>query len=240
MATVHATTDAIDYGDLINKAGRQRMLTQRVAKSYFQIGLGANPDLSREQLQRAIELFESQHAELRRRVPNAAIAGGLAVVDELWGPFKETAIAQPSAEQAGIIIELDGPLLAACEHVAQLIERVSGKAYTRFVNISGRQRMLSQRLAKLYMVRASGLGAPWVLSEIDKARNEFSGALSTLKAAPENSATLKELLARVAEQWLWLESALTMEGDAFYPLIVNDASEKILVLMERVTDLYAR
>jgi hypothetical protein len=99
--------------------------------------------------------------------------------------------------------------------------------------------MLSQRLAKLYMVRATGADSPGLRDEMDSARNEFSGALAALQAASENTATLRRELESVALQWEWFQGALGQDGGlASYRLVVADASESILRSMETVTRLY--
>lgn len=53
----------------INKAGRQRMLTQRMIKAYCQAGLGVMPQQSREQIRNAVKLFDAQLRELDSAAP---------------------------------------------------------------------------------------------------------------------------------------------------------------------------
>ena len=48
----------------INKAGRQRMLSQRMVKSYSMIGIDVQREAAQEQLTKAIDLFELQLHEL--------------------------------------------------------------------------------------------------------------------------------------------------------------------------------
>ena len=81
---------------------------------------------------------------------------------------------------------------------------------------------------------------PSLLSRIDRAQNEFMGALVNLKRAPLNTPSISAKLEEVEQQWLWLESSLDISKETYYPLIVVDASEKILVLMDAITAMYAR
>jgi len=98
--------------------------------------------------------------------------------------------------------------------------------------------MLSQRLAKYYLMRAWDMDPPSMGKEIASARTEFDGALSALRSAPESTAKIKSELDAVALQWEWFQSALGLEGAAAYGLIVVNASEAILNSMELVTGMY--
>lgn len=232
--------DELSHAEAINVAGRQRMLTQRVTKSYLQIGLGANAEQSTRRLLEAVELFEAQHEVLKAYAPTNEVRSALDAMESVWPDFRRAAMEPPGNETAVRLAALDERLLEMCETVVYLIEDVANGSYARLVNTAGRQRMLSQRLAKFYMLMASNLARPSTLAKLDRASNEFKGALYTLKSAPENSVGINEQLDKVFEQWIWLDNSLKLQDDGFYPLIVEDASEKILRLMDAITSSYAR
>lgn len=220
--------------EAINKAGRQRMLTQRIVKSYCQVGLGVEAASARVQLDEALALFEAQLAELRPLAPRAA--GELV---ELWQPFRALAAAAPSRDGAKRLRDSGAGLLQAAERLTGELERSGGGALGRLVNLAGRQRMLSQRIAKAYMLATWGIGDAAEREEMRAAAAEFGAALELLRAAPQNTRELRTELAAVALQWEWLAAAAARHGEPAYPLVVADASEAILQRMEKITRMYA-
>lgn len=238
MISAPSSAEDLSFAEAINKAGRQRMLTQRITKNYCQIGLNVVPDKSRHELQEAINLFSSQLLELERFSSDTEVDMVLDKVKSHWSPYKDLALSVPSQENAKRLTEMDEELLYASERLVQMLENLSGNSTSRLVNTAGRQRMLSQRLTKFYMLQLWNQGSPAMISEIERVTNEFKGALDTLEQAPENTIAIREKLESAKLQWAWLNSSLNFSQDEYFPLITLDASEKMLQLMERVTEMY--
>jgi hypothetical protein len=193
-----------------------------------------------EQLQDAVQLFEAQLGELKAFPASAQIKIALEDVSTQWGSFKPLALSKPTRENVTRLWQLDEELLQASEKVVRLLQDAAGTSYGPLVNISGRQRMLSQRIAKFYAMSAWGLATPSMLATMEQAKNEFKGALDTLKNAPENTLAISKKLEEVDVQWGWLNSALDLHDKPSFPMIVNDTSEKTLRLMDAVTRMYEK
>jgi len=233
-------SEELTYAEAINKAGRQRMLTQRITNLYCQIGLDVAPKKSRQQLQDAINLFSSQLLALERFSTEQDVVEALNIIKSLWIPFKDLALTVPLQEKVNQLADMDEKLLMANEHLVQLLVNLSGHEVTRLVNISGRQRLLSQRLAKFYLLKSWGQGSHTINSEIERATNEFSGALDALIQAPENTLLIKEKLESAKSQWAWFNSSIYLSNDEYFPFIVVDTSEKLLNIMEKITNTYQK
>lgn len=234
-----AAAATVDEAQMIDTAGRQRMLTQRIVKAYCQVGLQVTPGVSRAQLVGAIERFDSQLATLAAKVSTTESRAAVAEVSKLWRGFKQTARGRVSREGARMLAARSEGLLNASQSLVQLLERDAGTPEAKLINTAGRQRMLSQRMAKLYMLRAWGIDTPSSQGDIDAAGKQFAGALATLRAAPENTAEIKRELEAVALQWEWFRSAIELQGAESYVLVVADASESILNSMDLITAKYA-
>lgn len=233
---VQAEIDSL--ASAINKAGRQRMLTQRMVKAYCMLGIDVKTEVARQQLHDTIRQFESQLAELKAFAPNAKVGDALDKVEQLWLPFKTTLTAPVSRANAERLMADNDALLAAAHRVVLILQDLSDTAVGRLVNVSGRQRMLSQRLGKFYMLRAWGFDNSEVRFEMDQARSEFKGALAQLMEAPENSAGIRSALEEAGRQWSLFEHALDRNNKELVPLIVAMTSEQLLVKMNEITAMY--
>jgi len=240
--------EPLSLADAVNKAGRQRMLAERILKAYCLVGLGARPERAELQLHTAVDLFDWQLIELAVLTGNHPKLTSLVdAVQNQWNEYREIAAADVSLDGVKRLVAINRPLVNASDKLVRVLGSMTASPHDRLVSMAGRQRMLSQRIAKLYMLRDVGLDTEAVRDAIAAAGTEFDANHAALVSAPENNAPITRDLATAAEQWTWLKSALRYPdierhgGDAeFFPLIVQDASEKTLHLMDRVTMRYQR
>ena len=226
-------------GEAINQAGRQRMLTQRIVKSYCQMGQDVRYLVAEEDMAKATALFEEQLRNLKEYATAAPIQRTLGRVERLWRPVKEIATAEVSRDQAESLRALAEKLLAAAHQVVLQLERQSGTSQGHLVNISGRQRMLTQRMGNLYLLRSWGFDNPRYEADYNKAMAEFDAALKELMAAPENTPEIDAELKKVAQNWAMFKLGNRGGKDHFVPALVVRMLDKILVQMNRITGMYA-
>ena len=235
-----AGTDTGASAAAINQAGRQRMLTQRIVLVYCQIGLGVAHSQSQAQLAQAIALFENQLTGLEVGAPTQQVAETLVNVRKLWEPFRSIAEAPVERDGAAMLLYLNDDLLHASNKVVQLLQDISGQSHARLVNIAGRQRMLSQRAAKFYMLTEWGFDTLTIRDELEAAKNDFAGGLAALRRAPQNTAEIDAALDAIDDQWAWFRNSLNLRGDGTFRQIVAETSEAILNRLERLIGDYQR
>lgn len=233
-----------DINEAINKAGRLRMLSQRIAKAYCQIGQGILADAARKILANSLSLYDEQLDSLRAYAPTPDIR---ATYDELataWRGYREVAAAPPTLAGAKQVAVLNESVLRLAHLGTTQLELHSGSNLGRLINISGRQRMLSQRLAKFYMLRHWGISSSEMDSEARVARGEFISALDALGKAKENTSAIAGDLELAKVQWLFFDQALQSQRgggkDDAEAQNVATTSERILEVMDRITGMYAR
>lgn len=231
--------EIVSMGDAINKAGRQRMLTQRIVKAYCMIGLDVKSDEAKKQLSGAIKLFEQQLAELENYYVNANVSEGLRKVKSLWHGVKAFTSETPNNANAMKLRDKSEELLRAAHEVVLLLQDASGTATGRLVNIAGRQRMLSQRMANLYMMKTMSITGARYSGDFSTAMLEFKGALGELLGAPENTPEITRKLKSVRTQFSMFEYSVKTKSGEFIPGLIAGSSEKILKQMNEITGLYA-
>ena len=202
----------------INYAGWFRALSQRMAKAYCQQYLQVLPGAAVDVMGLARKMVQSGSNELARGMQSgqwpadvgrqlADVQKHFALLNQLTAaPATQTALVVAASEQA------DRTLLVA-QTVTESIEKMAQAPSARLVNLAGRQRMLSQRLAKNYFLNAAKVESKVVQAQLVADAADFRQALQTLKAAPVSTPAIRSELELADSQWLFFDSALRRPAD---------------------------
>ena len=206
------------FDEAINKAGRQRMLSQRACKAWFAKGLDVVPDLAAKVLAASIALFERQLAELAAFAPEPRRRRRRA------GPRRAGAQARPRRhrDDRGAVDASGQPLGQRLRPPAHAEPAPRGAAPGREL----------------------GVEAGFAQAEIAKARTEFAAAQAALEKAPEDTPQIREELQMADLQWGFFDAALRgLTPGAPDPVSMSNVfttSERILEVMDGVTGRFAK
>jgi hypothetical protein len=246
----HAQLQSIN--EAINKAGRQRMLSQRMAKAWLAIGLNVEPRKAEKIMADSMALFERQLVELKAFAPSPDILATYRALENVWAEYKSALVGgTPKREAAAALLALDARVLKLAHQGTVQLEQASGKAVGKLVNMAGRERMLSQRSAKFYLCLSWGATDASMdklrethIRELNIARDEFVQALDTLSQAPEVNSNIRNELTLARQQWVFFDNALSRlqqtPGSLQHAAEVFTSSEHVLQIMDRVTGMVAR
>lgn len=235
----------VNLNDAINKAGRQRMLSQRLAKAWLALGQGVEAPRAERVLQDSMAVFDRQLVELKAFAPTPEIRSTYVALESAWSDYKTALVGTaPSQSAASTLIALDSRVLQLAHQGTTQLEKHSGHTVGRLVNTAGRQRMLSQRTAKFFLAQSWKAPVASAKTEFDLARVEFSAAIKQLHDAPEATSSIRADLQLAQQQWVFFENAMERgaEGAAGSTRAVQvfGSSEILLELLDRITGQYAR
>lgn len=232
----HADTDPLSAA--INKAGRQRMLSQRIAKTYFFLGENVRPDKAREQLKASLTLFERSHNELKSEIKDQEIHELFAFIDIALTDYA-TLVKKPYDKEVGNeVLDLSETLLEVCQTVVVKLEQASKLKKAKLVNIAGRQRMLSQRIAKYYIAYQAGFRDPNSVEQLQAAVKEFETALKVLIGSNQNTTQISSSLGKVESLWNIVRKFFLDQEKGGLPVTVFATTDSIMKEMNKITNMY--
>jgi len=239
-----ARAQVVDLSDAINKAGRQRMLSQRMGKAWLALLQNVEKTSAQLVLDKSMALFDRQLTELKGYAPTPDVQSTYSKLETAWIDYKGALVGKaPSRSGATTLLQLDAKVLALAHQGTVQFEAALAKPVGKLVNVAGRQRMLTQRMAKFYLAATLPVDASVAATEIGKARNEFITAMALLRNAPEATLRIKDELLLADAQWIFFDMALQqLQEGAQRPKPMSDiyvSSENLLAVMDRVTGMYS-
>ena len=228
--------DAALYAEAVNRAGQLRMLSQRVVKLYALMCCPTVPPDAAGLLTDSAGAVEANLAVLARSLSRPTFGDLLDAVARPWGALRDALRAPAAAARLREVDALAEEVLLQAEQLTANLEIAAFATALHVINVAGRQRMLSQRLAKealLGVLLGSGGGT-------GDARAELVAGFDYLAALPLTNAAIADELARALACWGNLQAALRQPGTPAGQAGIASSSEAILMHLDRLTEQLER
>lgn len=257
------TASANDLSKSINLAGKQRMLTQKMSKEAILVALDVDKITNLENLKKSHDLFaktlkglehgddELQFAAMKK----PKITKQLKKVQKLWEPFSAKIVeiydsGMVTDEQVSYIATHNLPLLKEMNKAVKFFETAAAgsnvnPALAKAINISGRQRMLTQKMSKEFFLVAYGYEKAENQMKLGETTALFEGSLNSLingnnsmglPAAP--TPELKKQLELVQNMWGDYKEAMELGVNDASVEVISEINLPILKEMNKAVGMY--
>jgi len=233
---------ALNMGEAINIAGRQRMLSQRIAQSYLLIGITPKSERGATLLNRSIIEFERNLRDLNEFSPARSLAEDLNLVTGHWLEYKKIVMGAVTKENAKSMLELSDRVLSAAHTYVGKLNRLAGTKTAEIIDISGKQRMLSQRIAKNYLAEYWSILGQTGQSQYYEDLAEYENTLEYLKTSDVNTQLINKKLLKVTGHFSYaskgFDGVMRLSGDRLI-YVITGTTDSMLKYMNALTVMYA-
>ena len=221
---------------------RLETLTERIAKLHAQLGQGVLVERTRRALPEAVKEFDAALREVRARPAGPEIRDNYVLLALLWTEYRAWALKPATRDNARKLAERAEEVAWIAAKGARLSHDAARKGTGVLALDAGHAATLSQRLARLYLLRrwdvkpeTSERAAPAVEAELQR-------LLDKLRTAPANTPAIETELQAAQGQLAFLLQAgrelETRKAEMRTLEFAAKSADHLLESMQRVVRLY--
>lgn len=237
FAKVNMKSNITD-SQLLNLAGKQRMLSQRIAKDYLYIGKNIAKTKANNQLKESMNSFLLAHRKLRSSIQDEEVKNLLEFVQLSSDEFKDISSQKFTIDNAQLILDLSESMLEGSQYVFNSLQNTFKLKESMIIDTSTQQHMLSQRIAKYYISYQSGIKDKNSVDMMQETVKQFSKNLDILMKNPSNTPQITKKLVKIKKLWKIVHKFYNNIEKGGLPLIVFNTTDNISKKMDEVTKMY--
>jgi len=240
----------ITYSEATNISGMQRMLSQRITKVYLLKLNGASGASFDKEYKAGLELFNKNFIKLSENSVNASntVKSAIKAEEQVWQEYMQVVIFKKE-KNINVVLEASNNLLKKCHDLVLAIESEgkndggnADKIHT--INISGKQRMLSQRLGKYYAairyLKSKGDDASALETELNKVFSEIESSYQKLSTSSLNTAEIQTIFSEIKTKIDYMSTEKSkLISNSLSINKISEFSNSLTSLYNKVTGKYA-
>jgi AmiR/NasT family two-component response regulator len=230
--------DAAQVAEAINRAGQQRMLSQRLVKLYALACSRTDGAAAAVLMKESVQRVEDNLAALQSTLSQATYGDLLAAALAGWKELRTLLDAPPRTAELARLDEKAEAVLAQANALVLALESSGLAAQVHVINLAGRQRMLSQRMAKLALLQPLAGDPAAMEALLAGTAAEFEQGLAALAAAPLSTPDIRIMIGRGETAWRALRTAVPGAGQPAGRMQVAATSEELLEVFDQLTAAY--
>ncbi len=206
------TYGKISYEKAINLSGKQRMLSQKIAKVVILKQSGADTPTLKQEYKTSIIIFERSLKVLddNGSSQSSKVRAMIRAENQEWNKFK--AVISNPIKDISLLLKSSESLLLKCNNLVSAIEEDSkfnkelnysspiNQLKVKTINLSGKQRMLSQKMCLYYAscrFLRKGKNADIACSKYQNIYSEINNAVNELLVNELNTGEIDSVIATI-------------------------------------------
>ena len=226
--------------ELINIAGQQRILSQRISKDYLYKGGEIAVNKASRQLSQTLKESMASQDKLRASITDEKIMNLLDFVEMNNQDIVIKTKEKFSIDNAQYVLDLSESMLEGNEYIMRALKKSANVDDSKLVDISARQGMLAQRISKYYIAYQLGIKDNNTVNQMNKAVEEFTKNHKILVANKSNTEDINTKLKKVDRLWSVVYKFYLDIETGGLPLIVFNTADDITKKMSDITNLYVK
>ena len=232
-------------GTLVNRCGRLRLYSQRMALNWGGIATNVASNTLRTRLRQFEKEFERNLAWLEQLDLAGEFPHKLNAIKPLWLSYRQAIVSEDvTPALAEKLFALSEEMLVATDDLTVCATQLAGIPAAHYVNIAGRNRLLSQRISKLFLFREWDSLHVRIEELLVASSAEFESNLRQLVKTASGQPELASQLQIVASQWQRYIRALCPDlvraSRTKHARIVLAEGERLLRCVDTAVKLFER